>query len=62
MTGTGNFLVKREILDIYPMLSDYQFEDILIGRKNLIEDPPVESIGSEQLTMINKLYLNRIPV
>jgi hypothetical protein len=56
------FKTKRDFLSKYPYLEDYYFEEILIGKKNLIKNPSKKKIECAEASIIQKMYTNRIPV
>ena len=53
---------RKRLLDKFPFLENYNFEDKLINHKYFsLEDKPLD-IVSEKVSMISKNYENRIPV
>lgn len=56
-----NFERRNKILNIYPSLKDFYFEDFLLGNKKLLMRPITNKIKSSSATLIKKEYTNKAP-
>lgn len=56
------FNTRKKLLEKFPFLDNYNFEDSLINEKYFSSDEKCLSMVSSRLTLINKNYENRIPV
>ncbi len=56
-----NFAVRKDVLEMFPILEDYYFEEHLIGKKELVVNTPLNAIASSQSSMVKKDYDQRIP-
>jgi hypothetical protein len=59
--NAGNFETRRSVLEVYPFLEDYYFEDHLVNRKDLIKISYPKKIYSNQASIIKKEFNNKLP-
>lgn len=57
----GGFLTRRSVLEKFPFLEDFYFEDVLIGERKMLESPDWNSLHSDRGTLISKQYENIQP-
>ena len=60
--AADNFETRRSVLDVYPFLENFYFEDFLIKRKELIKQTFPKKIISTEASLIRKEFNNKIPV
>lgn len=58
----NNFPTKQSVIDTFPYLTNYYFEEHIIQKRDLIFQPNQFKISSSSLALIKKDYCNRIPV
>lgn len=59
--NAGNFETRRSVLEVYPFLEDYYFEDYLVNRKDLVKIPFPKKIYCNQASIIKKEFNNKLP-
>ena len=59
--GENNFPTKQSVLEVYPFLREYYFEEHLIEKKGLIDSPTLNRVCSTMATLLKKDFCNKAP-